>query len=364
MTVVDRIETWERGGFLALVRITADDGSVGWGQTSPYLADASVRFLHGVLAEQVLGRDPWSISAITDHIVRAGYKHGGQALLRALCGVDTALLDLAATRAGVPVHTLLGGPWRTTVPLYASSMRRDLAPEEELERLAALCAEQGFTAVKVRVGDQMGRDRDAAPGRTEALVRAARGRLGDGVRLLADANGAYSASRAIQVGRLLEANGFDHFEEPCPYPELEQTARVTAALDITVAGGEQDDSLPQLHRMIANHVVDVIQPDIGYLGGVSRALQVARTADAWGVPCLPHCANHSLLQMFALHLAAAAPSIVGHQEWSVERPWWEADLFDGLPEVVGGAVTLADRPGWGVEIAPAALAGDYRESRR
>ncbi|HWH98444.1 MAG TPA: mandelate racemase/muconate lactonizing enzyme family protein [Pseudolysinimonas sp.] len=364
MSVIDRIETFRLGRELALVRVSTDDGAVGWGQTSTYLADLSVAFLHDDLAPWFLGRDPWSLHAVTDEVVRAAYKHGGFALFRALCGLDTAVLDLLATRAGVPVHTFLGGPVRTELPVYGSSMRRDIGPDDEADRLVELREKFGFGAFKIRIGAVMGRDRDVSPGRSEQLARTVRERLGDDVELLADGNGGFTAARAIQIGRLLEELRYFHFEEPCPYEELEQTAQVSAALDIRIAGGEQDTSLPQFARMIAGRVVDVVQPDIGYLGGVSRAMSVAAMADAWGMPCTPHCANRSLLQVFTAHLAAAAPSAFQFQEWSIEHAEWEDDLYTGVPEVVGGVIRLSERSGWGIDIDPGVAArAEHRESR-
>lgn len=360
MTRIDRIETFRIGSELALVKVTGDDGSTGWGQTSTYMAEYSVPFLHTQLADAFLGQDPWSAPAIIDDVVRTHYKHGGTVMFRALCGIDTAILDLIGRQAGVPVYELLGGPVRTRLPVYGSSMRRDIGPEEEADRFIELRERFGFRAFKIRLGVPMGRDRDAAPGRTDTISRIVRERLGPDVDLMADANGGFTSARAIQVGRQLEELGYFHFEEPCPYEDLEQTAEVSAALDIRIAGGEQDTSLAQFQRMISQHVVDVVQPDVGYIGGVSRTMRVAHMADAAGMPCTPHCANDSLLQVFTAHVAAAAPSAFQYQEWSIERIPWTGDLYRGLPEVTDGTIELGDAPGWGIEVDDRAIARSER----
>ncbi|GAA3105492.1 hypothetical protein GCM10020001_023820 [Nonomuraea salmonea] len=225
-------------------------------------------------------------------------------------------------------------------------------PEDEAERLGRLIAEQGFRAVKIRVGEAMGRDGDAAPGRTERIITHLRDALGPDVDLSADANGGYSVPRAIRVGRMLEEHGYFHFEEPCPFTDLEATAQVTAALDIAVSGGEQDFSLPQFGRMIAMRAVDIVQPDIGYIGGISRARKVAVLAEAAGIPCTPHCANDSLLRVFTLHLAAAMPACAHPQEWSIETTPWTRDVYGPMPEVRDGEVPVPTEPGWGVELLP------------
>jgi L-alanine-DL-glutamate epimerase-like enolase superfamily enzyme len=290
------IETLIRD-LLAVVRVTTDDGVVGIGQTAPFEAGTSAHVLHKMVAPLFLGKDPWDVETLVDECLRAHYKLPSSFLHRALAGVDTALWDVLGQVTGQPVAKLIGGHARASVPMYGSSMSRSTTPEEEAERLAELVAARGFRAVKIRVGQLMGRDVDAAPRRTERIIPHMREVLGDDVDILADANGGFSVGRAIRVGRLLEDHGYFHFEEPCPFPDLEQTAQVASALDIPVAGGEQDISLPQFQRMINGRAVDIVQPDIGYIGGISRARKVAVLAEAAGVPCTPHCANSSLLQV-------------------------------------------------------------------
>lgn len=344
------IETFRQNSNLALVRVRTDDGLEGWGQTSPYLAGQSVPALHDQIAPWFLGADPWDVVAVVDRCIRAEYKFYGSVLYRALCGVETAVWDLLGKSVGRPVYQLLGGTVRTRIGVYGSSMRRDITPEDEAERLLGLVEAGTFTGFKIRIGSVMGQDADAAPGRTEKIIPYVREQLGDQVSLRADANGCYSPAEAIRVGRILESAGYYHFEEPCPYPQLEATRTVAAALDIPVAGGEQDQVLEHFHRMINTGVVDIVQPDIGYIGGMARARKVALMAEAAGIPCTPHCANTSLLQIFTLHLAASAPSVNQFQEWSIEDVAWTKDLYLGLPEVRQSMIELSTAPGWGVEI--------------
>jgi L-alanine-DL-glutamate epimerase-like enolase superfamily enzyme len=349
---ITSIETFQRDANFAIVRVRTDNGAEGYGQTSPYIADQSVPVLHSMVAPAFLGRDPWDLEAIIDSVVRAQYKFYGTQFWRALCGVDTAVWDLLGQVTGQPVYKLLGGTLRAQVPVYGSSMSRTISPEDEADRMVALVASHGFRAFKIRIAEVMGRDVDVYRGRTEDIIRTVREALGPDVVLHADANGGYSVSAAIRTGRLLEDYGYGHFEEPCPYPEIENTAQVAAALDIPIAGGEQDSFLEQHHRMIASRAVDIIQPDIGYIGGVSRARKVALMAEAAGIPCTPHCANRSLVQVFSLHLAAAMPSVDQYQEWSIEDVPWTRGAYGPMPEVVDGLVQMSTDPGWGVAIDP------------
>lgn len=358
---ITSIESLRRGE-IAVVIARTDEGVVGIGQTAPYQAALTVRVLHDFVAPFFIGADPWDVEALVDRFLQEQYKFPSSFVYRALAGIDTALWDILGKAAGVPVYKLLGGAARDAVPVYASSMIRNISAEAEAERIASLSAESGFRAAKIRVGDPMGRDRDFEPGRTERIIPRMRQVLGPEYLLSADANGGFSVPRAIRVGRLLEEQDYFHFEEPCPYADIERTAEVAAALDIPVSGGEQDNSLPQFYRMLAMRAVDIVQPDVGYLGGISRARKVAVLAEFAGIPCTPHCANDSLLQVFTMHLALAMPSCIHPQEWSIEQTAWTQGVYEPMPRVVDGRVVAPTRPGWGVELAPGFASAATREA--
>jgi L-alanine-DL-glutamate epimerase-like enolase superfamily enzyme len=358
---IEQIETFTSGPVSA-VRLTVSGGLQGWGQLSTYDADLAAEVLHRKLAPLVLGRDPAEIDALNDRCIEANYKFPWSFVCRALTGIDTALWDLYGRIQAAPVCALLGGRARP-LPVYGSSMRRDIAPAEEAERLVRLRDQHGFTAFKIRVGRENGHDVDAAPGRTEQIVPAVRKALGAATGLLVDGNSCYTPPRAIEVGRMLEQHGVGHFEEPCPYWELEWTAEVAAALDVPVAGGEQDNDLAQWRRMIRLNAVDIVQPDICYVGGFTRALRVARMAAAAGKPVVPHSANLSLVTLFSLHLMAAIPNAGPHAEFTIE-PGGEVNtpFYRPALAVRDGKVAIPDAPGWGAAPDPAWLAAATRRA--
>lgn len=352
---IQRIETFTRGP-VSIVRVHTDDGATGTGQISPYNADIAATVLHRQAAPLALGRDPSDIDALVDAVVEANYKFPGTYVCRALTGLDTALWDLRARLAGKSVCELLGGKPRP-VKVYASSMRRDITPEAEAERLMALREKYGFSAFKVKIGKVCGHDVDEWPGRTEALIAHLRKTLGDQAVILADANSCYSAEKAIEVGRMLQDHAVGHFEEPCPYWEIEWTAAVARALEMPVAGGEQDYDLSQWRRIIDTRAVDIVQPDVCYVGGLTRALRVAKMAQEAGLTCVPHSANDSLVLTFTLHMFGAIPNAGPHVEYSIEPPIVPEGLYSPLPEVRGGMLEIPSGPGWGVEINPEWLKG-------
>jgi L-alanine-DL-glutamate epimerase-like enolase superfamily enzyme len=352
--------------FVCFVRVTCDSGAVGWGQTSTYNADITATIFHRQVAPWSLGADPLDIDALVTRIEEREHKFPGSYRCRAIAGLDTALWDLRGKLEGKPVVELLGGRPRR-LRAYASSMRRDITPEQEAARLVALRDELGFDAFKWRVGAECGHDIDEWPGRTEAIVPRVARALGERAAKLVDANSGFSAARAIEVGRLLEAEGIGHYEEPCPYWQLEETQRVSDALAIDVTGGEQDWDLATWQRMIDMRAVDIVQPDVMYMGGISRTLKVAQMAAAAGLPCTPHSANRSLVTVCTMHLLGAIANPGKYLELSIEgRDYypWEEGLFLKDPYTVrDGHVTIPSAPGWGVEIDPAWLQkASYRRS--
>ncbi|QIZ38845.1 mandelate racemase/muconate lactonizing enzyme family protein [Saccharopolyspora sp. ASAGF58] len=350
---ITNIETFSTEN-VALVRVRTADGAEGWGQVAPYNADITVHVLHRQIAPHALGANAADLATLETEILEREHKFPGSYVCRALGGLDTALWDLRGKRAGAGVCELLDGrPGR--FPVYASSMRRDIEPRDEADRLARLQGEYGYRAFKVRIGRECGHDQDEWPGRTEELLPAVRKALGDDAILLVDANSSYTPTRAIEVGRMLDDYGVAHFEEPCPYWELEWTAEVSAALSLDVAGGEQDCLMPVWRRMAEMRAVDVMQPDVCYVGGMSRALRVAELARTAGLPIVPHSANLTLVTVFALHLMSGIENAGNYVEFSIEPDDyypWQRGIFE--PELVprDGTVEIPPGPGWGVEIRP------------
>ncbi|MBV9754129.1 MAG: mandelate racemase/muconate lactonizing enzyme family protein [Hyphomicrobiales bacterium] len=340
--------------FVGFVRVTTETGAEGWGQVANYHADISALILHRQVAPWALGADALDIAGLVAMIPEREHKFPGSHLCRALAGLDTALWDLRGKLEGKSVCELLGGKARR-IPVYASSMRRDITPEEEATRLLRLRDEFGYRAFKFRVGKECGHDEDEWPGRTETIVPMMRKAMDADVALLVDGNSGYSPAKAIEVGKLLEANGICHFEEPCPYWELDWTRQVRDALDLDVTGGEQDCDLATWRRMIEMRAVDVAQPDICYLGGLTRTLKIAEMAAAAGLPVTPHSANLSLITVFTLHMMGALANAGPYLEFSIEgRDYypWQENLYSPALRIEDGELRIPDEPGWGITVNP------------
>ena len=354
---ITRLETFGNA-FVTFTRVTSETGATGWGQLSTYNADITAEVFHRQVARHALGTRVEDMEDTLQLIHEREHKYPGSYLRRAQTGLDTAIWDLRGKLAGKPVVELLGGapgPLRA----YASSMKRDITPADEAARFVKLRDDHGFTAFKWRVGAECGRGRDEWPGRTEDVIPTVAKALGDGIDKLVDANSCYAPARAIEVGHILQDNGIGHFEEPCPYWEVDQTAEVRAALDIDITGGEQDCELSAWTLMIEHNAVDILQPDIMYMGGISRTLQVCAMGAKAGLPITPHAANLSLVTMCTMHLLKAIPNAGKYLEFSIEGldyyPWQDGLFLNDPYRITDGRAIVPSDPGWGVEINPAFL---------
>ncbi|WP_424929785.1 mandelate racemase/muconate lactonizing enzyme family protein [Amaricoccus tamworthensis] len=357
-----RIETFSNP-FVGFTRVTDETGATGWGQMSTYHSDITAQVLHRQVAPWTIGID---IDDLDDHlnlIQEREHKFPGSYICRAMGGLETAIWDLRGKQAGVPVATLLGGsPGK--IRAYASSMKRDITPANEADRFRRLRGDYGFDAFKFRIGAEVGRGRDEWESRTgEIIPTIAKTFAGEDVTLLVDANSCYAPDQAITWGHMLLDHGITHYEEPCPYWELDQTRTVREAFADTpldVTGGEQDCMIPTWKRMIDMHAVDIVQPDVMYVGGMGRTLEVARLAEAAGLPVTPHCANLSLVTLFTMHLLRAIPNAGKYLEFSIEGEDyypWQQDLFVTDPyAITDGMAEVTDAPGWGIEVNPEWLA--------
>jgi L-alanine-DL-glutamate epimerase-like enolase superfamily enzyme len=260
--------------------------------------------------------------------------------------VEFAILDLLGRIAGKSIAELLGKVIRTSMPFYIASGRRDTTPDQEIDYLKQLLDETGAKAVKYRVGGRMSRNQDATPGRTEKLIPLTRKALGDKIALHADANSSYDAAHAIPVGRMLEDIGAVYFEEPCPFDDFDDTKRVTEALTIPIALGEQEFSHARFRSLIRHGVADIAQPDLFYYGGLIRSIRVARMAAQRDMPTTVHLSG-GFGFVYSLHFAACTPNIGPWQEYKQGVETY-GKWFDPPLKITDGALSLPTGPGVGI----------------
>ena len=343
-----------RNGREFLVRVRDRDGAEGMSvANSMHLIHTYPIFLNRV-APFFVGKDARRLEDHLWDLYRHGdnYKYQGLALWVCVAAAEFAILDLLGKRTGRPIGDLLGGVRRREIAVYRASGTRGNTPEEEVEDLKRLVAESGAKALKFRLGGRMRRDdADSLPGRTEALIPMVREAFGPEMTLYADANSSYNVEKAIAIGRLMEEYDYGFYEEPCRFDHLGDTKAVADALNIPVAGGEQEFSEYRFRWMIANRGVDIVQPDLHYHGGFIRSMRVARMADAAGMRCTPHMSGSGLGYLDAAHFVSCLPNPVpftefkGNAEIPVRSETSPLRSVDGVVRVPSG-------PGFGITIDP------------
>jgi L-alanine-DL-glutamate epimerase-like enolase superfamily enzyme len=344
--IIESVELLRKGRD-HFVRVRSRDGAEGIS-----VDDGRMDIFHPIFNQLVgpwfIGKDARDLEELLFGVYRyqSNYKLQGMALWCPVALVEFAVLDLLGRLTHQSLGEMLGGIVRTSVPFYVASGRRDTTPEQEIVYLQSLIEKTGAKAVKYRVGGRMSRNQDALPGRTDKLIPLSREALGDKMVIHADANSSYDPPEAIRVGRLLEGIKAIHYEEPCPFDNFDATKKVTDELSIPIAFGEQESSAWRFQWAIREHVVDIVQPDLFYYGGMIRSRRVARMAETCGMATTVHLSG-GFGFIYSLHFASCTPKIGPWQEYKngVETygKWFNPPL-----RIVDGAITVPKGPGVGL----------------
>ncbi len=344
--IIESIELLRKGR-THFVRVRSQDGAEGIS-----VDDGRMDVLHPILNRLVIpyfiGKD---VRDLEEHLFQAyryqsNYKLQGLALWAPVALVEFAILDMFGRMLKKPIGQLLGDIVRTTMPFYVASGRRDTTPEQEIDYLKTLVEPVNARALKFRVGGRMSRNEDAMPGRTDKLIPLVRKVFGDKMVIHADSNSSYDPPKAIEVGRMLQDVGAIHYEEPCPFDNFDDTKKVTDALEIPVAFGEQESSHWRFQWCIRNHVVDIVQPDLYYYGGMIRSRRVARMAELAGMATTVHLSG-GFGFVYSLHFASCTPKIGPWQEYKKGIETF-GQWFDPPLKAVDGAITIPQGPGVGL----------------
>ncbi len=338
-----------------IVRLATDSGLVGWGEIhAPIAGEVSQSVVENLLRSVVYDRDPFDIQPIWENMYSTMRMRGHASgfLLEAMSGIDMALWDIAGKALKVPISKLLGGTLRDRIPVYASSLSRPqlAAGEAGLQKLIDAAQELvnwGYRALKIKLGIDLDQDCEAL----FALRRA----LGDAIAIAVDVNGAYDLALARRAGRMMEAFDVWWLEEPLMPENLRDYARLTAYLDLPVAGGECWYNRWQFNDFLAANAVDLVQPDVGRAGGISECRRISTLADTYGIPFAPHVSTGTAIYMAASLQWAAAGTNLMTCEWPLDETGASDRILDEPFRFSDGYVYLSDEPGLGIRVNEAAL---------
>jgi D-galactarolactone cycloisomerase len=340
-----------------LVEVETDDGIVGWGECYGPSAVAK-SFIDTQLGPRVIGLDPFDVEVIWESLYNRIKDYGQTGMaIAAISGIDIALWDIVGKACGKPVHKLIGGAFRTEVTAYATGLYftdMNRLTEEAVDEAEGYVKE-GFKAIKMKIGlGSIARD--------TARIAAVRKAIGNDIRLMVDANHCFSVPAAIRLGRKLEELDIEWFEEPISPEDVDGYVEVTRALDIAVAGGENDFTRWGFRDKIVRKAMDIVQPDVCAAGGITECKKIAAMATAHGVECVPHAWGSAVGLAATLQFLAAIPDqppslfpspplLEFEQE---ENPFRDHLALEPIRQR-DGIVKIPDGPGLGIEIDRAVI---------
>lgn len=336
---------------LVFVRVETDAGLAGYGVTGGIQWTATRELVNREMAPLLLGQDPLPTERHWQELYRRlNPRAQTGAWSAAVSAVDIALWDLKGRALGQPVWRLLGGA-RTAVPAYVTFGLLDYT-REELVEVARRYVAEGHDQLKMVVAVDGGRN----PAEDAARVRAVREAVGEGIELMVDANYLFAFPQALELCRRIEPYGIAWFEEPVWGNDARLLAALRRQTRIPIAAGQNEGHKWRHRELLLHQAVDVLQPNVVWVGGYTEALKVAALAEAFHVPV----ANGGGWPHHNLQLIGAVPN-----GWRVEfhlLMWGAGELiFRDPPRPTRGLVSLPDQPGLGLEPREEVLR-DTRES--
>ena len=334
-----------------LVKITTEDGLVGWGE------GAAASLIDELLAPLVIGGNPMQRAGLWERMFHALYNANIFVGLAgsALSAIDIALWDLAGKATGLPAHALLGGKVRNRVAVYATGLyyTEGEFPNRLLDE-ARSYVERGFTGIKTKVGG-LTVEEDVR------RVRALRETIGPDVRLMVDANEAYNATTAIRIGHKLADLDLMWFEEPVNAQDIEAYLQVKDALPMAIAGGENLRTRFEFKDYLARRAYDIAQPDIMHCGGITEMARICSMANAYGIQVNPHVWGSPIMIAATLHLTATLPPCPTARD---PQPYAQEPVmeFDRTPSAIrqqvcsepfdqrDSYIQVPEGPGLGIEV--------------
>lgn len=316
------------------VRVVTEDGLEGWGEGFGHACCPATRAaIDTQLGPAFLGEDARDIGRLMRRMAQRVHLFGRNGpLTYALSAFDIALWDIAGKEAGQPLWRLLGGAPLSHVNAYASLLRY----EDPASMAAAIerATGQGYRAAKLH-------EIELAP------IRAAREAGGPELRLMVDTNCPWTVDEAIRRARAMQAFDLDWLEEPVWPPEDRAgLARVRRDGGVPIAAGENAAGLHDFKHLFEAGAVDIAQPSVAKIGGVSEVLRIAALADAFSVRVVPHCAYFGPGFLASLHLHAALVPEMPFERLFVDL---EASPYGDLVVAKGGQVAVPQGPGLGCD---------------
>jgi galactonate dehydratase len=361
---VDSVETVVVGARMrnwVFVKVTTDEGIVGWGEATTEWKTRGVVGAVEDLAVLVVGQDPFRLEHLWQSMWRHQYWPPGVVVASAVSGIDQALHDIKARALGIPLYELLGGAVRDRIRLYdhlGGGDPDDVYAAPDPGRFAEAALEsvgQGYSAIKMLPVPVTGPLPTGAMLRhAERVTAAVRNAVGDDVEVMIDLHGRTSPDAAVLVARALAPLRPWFLEEPVQPDQAETLPRIAAA-GVPLATGERLVGRAQFRALLDQRAVAVVQPDVCHCGGISEMKRIAALAETYGVAVAPHNPLGPIATAYNLHFAASTPNWLIQEQMRNAVPWWDEVVTEPLV-LADGHTMLPVGPGLGIEIDEAAAA--------
>jgi L-alanine-DL-glutamate epimerase-like enolase superfamily enzyme len=347
MKVTDIVCYFAEGLFY--VKVETDEGVSGFGECSPMQVDVILPIIQKVIKPLIIGKSPFDMEKIEESVLRKNYKISGQLLAMAYSGIEIAMWDAKARFLKQPLYNLIGGKYRDSIPLYGSSMSRDLSPKEEAAKLVEGIEQFNFKAVKIKTGPRMGSGLPVDLQADALKIRTVREAIGKDCRLMVDGNSSYTYIQAVQLYEMVKDCDLHHYEEPCPYYDIEAYIKLCQTLPVPIHVGEQDWNLFTFRDFISKGACHLYAADPIKCGGIASAKRAAVLCRAFGIHYVPHNTTRSIGFAAALHLAASTPECTSYYEYSIEKHSLREQFAPKEFVVRDGFISIPDGHGLGVE---------------
>ncbi len=328
-----------------IVEVKTSGGLVGYGESHHGRAPGAVaRLIETTLRQLVTGMDASDVVGVWAKIYKMQLgSHGmGAGTALAMSGIDMALWDIRAKACGWPLYKLLGGASKP-IPAYAGGVSLGYQPPPSLVDEIRPHVEQGYKAVKLRVGD--------TPARDIARAKAVRKAYGDDLVILSDANTGCTVEDARRLIPGLDDAGVAWLEEPFPAHDHRSYRIARGFGAIPLAAGENHYTRFEFNRLIEDGIITIVQPDLSKTGGITEGLRIAALASAWKLPINPHTSISALNMAATIHFLAAIDN-PGYFEADISKVNPYREQLGSRPYEVdaNGNVFPLERPGIGVEV--------------
>ena len=334
-----------------LVRVDTDEGLYGWGEGSLHGSIESVETAVRELSAYLIGQDPLGPERHWHGMYHAWRWRGGAVLMTALAALDLALWDIEGKRLGVPVHRLLGGPYREKIRCYASHWLSGVSTAAAAEEGAQEAVRRGFSAFKWTPFDALRlRENEAAALRTATeLMEGARSGAGPDVDIMIECAERFSPRTAILAAHALLPYRPYWFEEPIPFENARAMAQLQRDLPVPIATGERLLSRWEFRELLELQGCRIVQPDLMHAAGITECRRIATLADTHYVSVAPHNSGGPIETLAAIHFAASIPNFLILEQMENEHDARNR-ICTNPPLIEHGCFTVPTSPGLGTDI--------------